>query len=157
MVLCRYLDLLIRLSVFRAETRNIENAPIFQSDNKFIFHDSQRFEAGSEGESLHSTGKVLHPDGQARPSNPTSGVTTSSELLKTLLWYSLAYGLGIVLFTKYEALLLVALGKITLGDRQWPLEMQLLKTQPLVQLGNTCGNTRGCSGRGRSIWSHALL
>ena len=47
-MLCRYLDLLIQLTLCSAETRNIENELIFQSNDKFVFHDSQGFEADGE-------------------------------------------------------------------------------------------------------------
>jgi hypothetical protein len=51
-MLYRYLDLLIQPTLFSAETHNIENELIFQSNDKPAFHDSQGFEAGSEGEFL---------------------------------------------------------------------------------------------------------
>ena len=39
----------------------------------------------------------------------------------------------VVLFTKFDALLPVALGKLEIGDRRLPLQERLLKTKPLVE------------------------
>ncbi|KAF8558531.1 hypothetical protein OG21DRAFT_1519869 [Imleria badia] len=123
---------------------NIENEFIFRSNDKFVFHDSQGFEAGREDEFL--TMKKFIAD---------RAKTTFLKKRLHAIWYCISMDkldraiqrseemfFGecdpgnipvVVLFTKFDALLAVALGKLEPADRRLPLQERLLKAKPRIE------------------------
>jgi len=122
---------------------NIENELIFQSNNKFVFHDSRGFEAGSKGEFE-----------QLKEFIADRAKTTFLKKRIHAIWYCIPMDKldraiqcseerffdecdtgnipVVVLFTKYDALLALAMSKLAGADHQLPREEKIAKAQLLV-------------------------
>ncbi|KAN0078393.1 hypothetical protein V8E55_010450 [Tylopilus felleus] len=123
---------------------NIENELMFRSNDKLVFHDSQGFEAGSEEEFL-----------QMKKFIADRANTTILKKRIHAIWYCIPMDKLdraiqrseekffdecdpgnvpiIVLFTKFDALLTVAMGKLASADRQLPLSQRRLKAEALIE------------------------
>ncbi|KAH0826998.1 GTP-binding protein [Lanmaoa asiatica] len=123
---------------------NVENELIFRSNEKLVFHDSQGFEAGREDEFLQMKRFIAD---RAR--------TTILKKRIHAIWYCIPMDKldraiqraeemffedcdpgnvpVLVLFTKFDALLPVALGKLAPGDRRLPLQERLSKARGLIE------------------------
>ncbi|KAF8549878.1 hypothetical protein OG21DRAFT_1420576, partial [Imleria badia] len=123
---------------------NIENELIFQSNQKLVFHDSQGFEAGCEDEFLQM--KTFIAD---------RAKTTTLKKRIHAIWYCIpmdkldraiqrseemffeecdpGHVPVVVLFTKFDVLLPVALGKLVPADQRLPLQERLSKADPLIE------------------------
>jgi hypothetical protein len=123
---------------------NVENELIFRSNDKFVFHDSQGFEAGRADEFLKMKEfiadrakttflkKRIHAIWYCIPmDNLERAIQRSEEMF---------FGECdpgnipiVVLFTKFDALGPVALGKLAPADRQLPGQERLLKAKALIE------------------------
>ncbi|KAF8447416.1 hypothetical protein L210DRAFT_2795921 [Boletus edulis BED1] len=123
---------------------NVENELVFRSNDKLIFHDSRGFEAGSEAEFL-----------QMKKFIADRAKTTILKERIHAIWYCIPMDKVdraiqrseekffdecdpgnvpvVVLFTKFDALLPKALGKLAPADRQLPLQERLSKAEPLIE------------------------
>ncbi|KAI9455615.1 hypothetical protein HD554DRAFT_2178398 [Boletus coccyginus] len=119
---------------------NIENELIFRSNEKLVFHDSQGFEAGREDEFL-----------QMKKFIADRAKTTVLKKRIHVIWYCIPMDEldraiqraeerffkecdpGNVLFTKFDALLPVALGKLAPADRQLPLRERMSMAGSLIE------------------------
>ncbi|KAI9459530.1 hypothetical protein HD554DRAFT_2029220 [Boletus coccyginus] len=123
---------------------SVENELIFRSNEKLVFHDSQGFEAGREDEFLQM--KKFIAD--------RAKVTILKKRIHAI-WYCIPmdeHGRTIqraeemffgecdpgnvpvvVLFTKFDALLPVAIGKLTPADRRLPLQERLSRAKELIE------------------------
>ncbi|KAI9462064.1 hypothetical protein HD554DRAFT_1468588 [Boletus coccyginus] len=119
---------------------NVENELIFRSNDKLVFHDSQGFEAGREDEFLEM--KKFIAD---------RAKTTFLKKRIHAIWYCIPMDKldraiqrseekffeecdpGNVLFTKFDALLPVALGKLAPADRRLPAQERLSMAEGLIE------------------------
>ncbi|KAI9566086.1 hypothetical protein HD554DRAFT_2026150 [Boletus coccyginus] len=123
---------------------NVENELIFRSNDKLVFHDSQGFEAGREDEFLEM--KEFIAD---------RSKTTILKKRIHAVWYCIPMDKleraiqraeekffeecdpgnvpVVVLFTKFDALLPVALGKLAPADRRLPGQELLSKAEALIE------------------------
>ncbi|KAF8119954.1 hypothetical protein EV363DRAFT_1194050 [Boletus edulis] len=123
---------------------NVENELIFRSNVQLVFHDSLGFEAGSKDEFL-----------QIKKFIADRAKTTILKKRLHAIWYCISMDKldraiqqaeevffeecdpgnvpVVVLFTKFDALLPVALGKLAPADRRLPLQERLLKARPLIE------------------------
>ncbi|KAF8447376.1 hypothetical protein L210DRAFT_3757287 [Boletus edulis BED1] len=123
---------------------NVENELVFRSNDKLIFHDSRGFEAGSEAEFL-----------QMKKFIADRAKTTILKERIHAIWYCIPMDKVdraiqrseekffdecdpgnvpvVVLFTKFDALLPKALGKLAPADRKLPLQERLSKAEPLIE------------------------
>ncbi|KAI9459541.1 hypothetical protein HD554DRAFT_1616039 [Boletus coccyginus] len=123
---------------------NVENELIFRSNQKLVFHDSQGFEAGREDEFLQTKKFIMD-----------RAKTTILKKRIHAIWYCIPMdGLDraiqrseekffeecdpgdvpvVVLFTKFDALLSVALGKLAPADRRLPPREQLSMAEALIE------------------------
>ncbi|KAF8549409.1 hypothetical protein OG21DRAFT_1478885 [Imleria badia] len=123
---------------------NVENELIFRSNEKFVFHDSQGFEAGSEDEFLQMKRfiadraktaflkKRIHAIWYCIPMDKLDRAIQCSE---ERFFDECDPGNVpvVVLFTKFDALRAVALGKLAPADRRLPLQDRLSKAEPLIE------------------------
>ncbi|KAI9456417.1 hypothetical protein HD554DRAFT_2030480 [Boletus coccyginus] len=119
---------------------NVENELVFRSNDKLVFHDSQGFEAGREDEFL-----------QMKKFIADRAKTTFLKKRIHAIWYCIPMDNleraiqrseerffeecdpgnvpVVVLFTKFDALLPVALGKLAPADRRLPPQERLSKAE----------------------------
>ncbi|KAF8547760.1 hypothetical protein OG21DRAFT_1489936 [Imleria badia] len=123
---------------------NIENELIFRSNEKLVFHDSQGFEAGRADEFLQMKKfiadrakttflkKRIHAIWYCIPMDKLDRAIQCSE---EMFFDECDPGNVpvVVLFTKFDALLAVALGKLAPADRQLPLQDRLSKAKLLIE------------------------
>ncbi|KAF8452696.1 hypothetical protein L210DRAFT_3384812 [Boletus edulis BED1] len=123
---------------------NVEDELIFRSNDKLIFHDSRGFEAGSKDEFLQMKNfvadraktvilkKRIHAILYCIPMDKHHRAIQRSE---EMFFDECDPGNVpvIVLFTKFDALLPVALGKLAPTDRRLPLQERLSKAEPLIE------------------------
>jgi len=122
---------------------NIENELIFRSNNKFVFHDSRGFEAGSEDEfqrlkefitdraKTTFLKKRIHAIWYCIPMDKLDRAIQRSE---ERFFDECDTGKipVVVLFTKYDALLPVAMSELPDADRKLPREEKIPKAQLLI-------------------------
>ncbi|KAF8438522.1 hypothetical protein L210DRAFT_3646773 [Boletus edulis BED1] len=123
---------------------NIENELIFRSNNKFIFHDSQGFEAGSEDEFVRTKKFIaerakttrlkerLHAIWYCIPMDKIDRAIQQSEEMFFGKCDSNNVPV-VVLFTKFDALRVNAQVKLAPADQQLALKERQSKIQPLVE------------------------
>ncbi|KAF8128560.1 hypothetical protein EV363DRAFT_1584924 [Boletus edulis] len=123
---------------------DVENELVFRSNDKLIFHDSRGFEAGSKDEFLQMKNfvaerakttilkKRIHAILYCIPMDKHHRAIQRSE---EMFFDECDPGNVpvIVLFTKFDALLPVALGKLAPTDRRLPLQERLSKAEPLIE------------------------
>ncbi|KAN0101187.1 hypothetical protein V8E55_001171 [Tylopilus felleus] len=123
---------------------DIENELIFRSNDKLVFHDSQGFEAGSEEEFLRMKKfiadcanttilkKRIHAIWYCIPMDKLDRAIQRSE--EKFFDECDPGGVPIVvLFTKFDALLTVAMGKLAPTDRKLPLPQRRSKAEALIE------------------------
>jgi len=123
---------------------NIENELIFRSNDKFVFHDSQGFEAGRVDEFTKMKDFIAD-----------RAKTTFLKKRIHAIWYCIPMDKldraiqrseekffedcdpgnipVVVLFTKFDALVPVALGKLEPADRQLPIRERVVKAKTLIE------------------------
>ncbi|KAF8555147.1 hypothetical protein OG21DRAFT_1411408 [Imleria badia] len=123
---------------------NIENELIFRSNEKLVFHDSQGFEAGREDEFLEMKKfivdrakttilkKRIHAIWYCIPMDKLDRAIQRSEE-KFFDECDTGNVPVVVLFTKFDALRAVALGKLAPADRRLPLQDRLSKAEALIE------------------------
>ncbi|KAF8545529.1 hypothetical protein OG21DRAFT_1429121, partial [Imleria badia] len=123
---------------------NVENKLIFWSNEKLVFHDSQGFEAGQEDEFLQMKKfiadranttilkKRIHAIWYCIPMDKLDRVIQCSE---EMFFDECDPGNVpvVVLFTKFDALLAVALRKLAPADKRLPLQDRLSKAKLLIE------------------------
>ncbi|KAN0101199.1 hypothetical protein V8E55_001183 [Tylopilus felleus] len=122
---------------------DIENELMFRSNDKLVFHDSQGFEAGSEEEFLRMKKfiadranttilkKRIHAIWYCIPMDKHDrAIQRSEEKFFDELICSVPI---VVLFTKFDALLTVAMGKLASTDRKLPLPQRRSKAEALIE------------------------
>jgi len=121
----------------------IENELIFRSNKKFVFHDSRGFEAGSVDEfqrlkefiadraNTTYLNKRIHAIWYCIPMDKLDRAIQCSEEM-FFDECDTRHVPVIVLFTKFDALLAVAMGKITTGDQKLPREEKVAKAHELI-------------------------
>ncbi|KAF8555080.1 hypothetical protein OG21DRAFT_957184 [Imleria badia] len=123
---------------------NVENELIFRSNKKLVFHDSQGFEAGREDEFLQMKNfiadrantiflkKRIHAIWYCIPMDKVDRTIQRSEE-KFFDECDPGNVPVVVLFTKFDALLPVALGKLVPADRKLPLQDRVSKAGLLIE------------------------
>jgi len=123
---------------------DIENELVFRSNDNFVFHDSQGFEAGGVEEFRRMKEfiadrakttflrKRIHAIWYCIPMDKLDRAIQFSEE-----WFFKECDPGnipvVVLFTKFDALLTVAMGHLTGGDRKLPRDEKVAKAQLLIE------------------------
>ncbi|KAF8447339.1 hypothetical protein L210DRAFT_2791544 [Boletus edulis BED1] len=123
---------------------NVENELVFRSNDKLIFHDSRGFEAGSEEEFLQMKNfiadrakttilkKRIHAIWYCIPMDEIERAIQRSE--ERFFDECDPGNVPVaVLFTKFDALLPKAMGKLAPADRQLPLRDWLSKAESLIE------------------------
>ncbi|KAG6380320.1 hypothetical protein JVT61DRAFT_8429 [Boletus reticuloceps] len=141
------------LDRYQRGLHNVEDELIFRSNDKLIFHDSRGFEAGSKDEFLQMKKFVADRAKttvlKKRIAFQWTSITEQSNVLRKCFLTNVILGMVnpmpllssrtyasdlpvpvIVLFTKFDALLPAALGKL---DRRLPLQERLSKAEPLIE------------------------
>ncbi|KAF8126026.1 hypothetical protein EV363DRAFT_1586114 [Boletus edulis] len=123
---------------------NVENELVFRNNDKLVFHDSCGFEAGSEQEFLQMKKfiadrakttilkKRIHAILYCIPMDKIERAIQRSEE-KFFDECDPGNVPVVVLFTKFDALLPKALGKLAPADRRLPLQERLSKAEPLIE------------------------
>ncbi|KAI9462097.1 hypothetical protein HD554DRAFT_2027746, partial [Boletus coccyginus] len=123
---------------------NVENELIFRSNDKLVFHDSQGFEAGREDEFLEMKKfiadrakttflkKRIHAIWYCIPMDKLDRAIQRSEE-KFFEECDPGNVPVVVLFTKFDALLPVVLGKLAPADRRLPAQERLSKAEGLIE------------------------
>ncbi|KAF8549895.1 hypothetical protein OG21DRAFT_534794 [Imleria badia] len=123
---------------------NIENELIFRSNQKLVFHDSQGFEAGREDEFLQmkkfiadrakttTLKKRIHAIWYCIPMDKLDRAIQRSEemFFEECDTWNIPV---VVVFTKFDALRAVAVGKLAPADRRLPLQERVVKAKPLIE------------------------
>jgi len=123
---------------------NIEHELIFRSNDKFVFHDSQGFEAGRADEFLKmkefiaDRAKTTHLKKRIHAiwyCIPMDTLHRAIQRAEEMFFTECNPGNIpiVVLFTKFDALVPVALGKLAPADRQLPIQERLLKAKLLIE------------------------
>ncbi|KAF8447235.1 hypothetical protein L210DRAFT_3390041 [Boletus edulis BED1] len=123
---------------------NVENELIFRGNNKLVLHDSQGFEAGREDEFSRIQKfikdramttilkKRLHAIWYCIPMDELERAIQCSEE-KFFNECDPGNVPVVVVFTKFDALLPRAMGKLAPADRQLPPQERVSKAKPLVE------------------------
>jgi len=123
---------------------DIENELVFRSNDKFVFHDSRGFEAGGVDEFRRMKEfiadrakttflkKRIHAIWYCIPMDKLDRAIQRSE---EMFFEECNPGNipVVVLFTKFDALLTVAMGNLATGDQKLPKEKKIPKAQLLIE------------------------